>query len=121
MDSTTQAAYWAIARFCGLYTLGTLFIMAGLSFDACASLRSGALMTILLSGILLYQSGRIPERMVRAVQSAVPAHKQESQRASVLMHHQRDTIEIAYITFSQWTMSLAVVLWVVSLIAGMSN
>ncbi|SDQ84473.1 hypothetical protein [Pseudovibrio sp. Tun.PSC04-5.I4] len=120
MDALQRAAHASVARICGFYCLGVLLVMAALSFDPTSSFRSGAMLAIALSGVLIYKAWHMPTGKNDGDEAWVFVKGQEDpgglQDPDQL---QSDALRIAYHEFSKKAMAVAVGLWFVSVIAAM--
>lgn len=120
MDALQRAARASVARICGYYCLGVLLVMAALSFDPTSSFRTGAMLAIALSGVLIYKAW------------TMPGGKSDGDDAWVMIKEQNDAgslkdpnrlqsaaLREAYHEFSRKAITVAVGLWFVSIIAAM--
>ncbi|WP_310620965.1 hypothetical protein [Flexibacterium corallicola] len=121
MDTLYQTAYSSVFRFCGVYTVGTLLIMAGLSFDLTSSFRTGALLLIFLSGILLFKAWRIPHFTDHGKTEFLAMEEHGSEREPTLAPSQTDALCCAYFHFSKISAVLAVSIWLISLISALAD
>jgi hypothetical protein len=62
MDPLRQAAYVSIGRACGFGSLAILCFMVGLSFDPSLAARTGGILGLVMTGVLIVKA-RLAERV----------------------------------------------------------
>ncbi|MES0869067.1 hypothetical protein SAMN05444141_105387 [Pseudovibrio denitrificans] len=120
MDALQRAARASVARICGFYCLGVLFIMAALSFDPASSFRAGAMLAIALSAALVYKAWNMPFNKNDGDDAWALIKSQDSSSQDPNRLHS-DALRTAYHEYSKRAMVVALGLWFVSVVASFSD
>ncbi len=120
MDALQRAARASVARICGFYCVGVLFIMAALSFDPASSFRAGALLVIALSAALIYKAWIMPDGKNDGDDAWALIKDQESSGKDPNRLHS-DAVRVACHEYSKKAMAFALALWFVSVVTSLSD
>ncbi|KZK91739.1 hypothetical protein PsW64_00069 [Pseudovibrio sp. W64] len=120
MDALQRAARASVARICGFYCLGVLLIMAALSFDPASSFRTGAMLAITLSAVLVYKAWIMPNGKHDGDDAWALIKGQDSSGQDP-NRMQSDALRTAYHEYSKRAMVVALGLWFVSVVASISD
>ncbi len=121
MDNLRRLAFISVGRACGFAGLAIVILMLGFSFDPVLSTRAGALLTTLVTMILLLKSRTVLSQdhrktelwmMLKDGEAPPEAHAQRTTRAVL-----RET----YLWFAQYAVALAVALWVTSIVLSLAR
>ncbi len=120
MDALQRAARASVARICGFYCIGVLFIMAALSFDPTSSFRAGAMLVIAFSAALIYKAWTMPNGKNHGDDAWALIKGQNSGSQNPDKLHS-EALRHAYHEFSKKAMAVALTLWFMSVVAALMD
>src|SRR6185436_16731770 len=110
-----RIAFETVLRACGFGSLAIFCVMIGLSFEPRVAFQTGGVLTLVMSGILIFKAQealtknhRRTEMWLYLPKELRPPEASAQQTTAVIM---RET----YLTFALWTSGVAVGMWAIAL------
>jgi len=111
-----QIAYETVLRACGFGSLAIFCIMIGLSFEPKIAFQTGGILTILMTGILLYKAQEALTKDYRRTEMWLYIEKDQRPPEAYAQWASSTILRDTYLTFAFWTSAIAIAMWVLALL-----
>jgi hypothetical protein len=116
MEAIERAAYVSVGRACGFASLAIVCFMLGLSYQPHLSARIGAVMTLIMTGVLVFRAGTALARPYKRTETWLildVAERPDPRAAQHLIGH---ALREAYLWYARCTAAVTVVLFAATLV-----
>jgi len=115
MDPIRVISYETVMRACGFGTLAIFCTMVGLSFNPRLAFQAGGFLTMLMALILVYKAWEAPSKNHRHTELWLYLPKEQRPPEGHAQWAIATAMRETYLTFAQWTILVAIVMWVLAL------
>ena len=115
MDPIRVIAYETVMRACGFGTLAIFCTMVGMSFNARLAFQAGGFLTMLMALILVYKAWEAPSKNHRHTELWLYLPKEQRPPEGHAQWAIATAMRETYLTFAQWTILIAIAMWVLAL------
>jgi len=116
-----RVAYEIVLRACGFGSLAIFCVMVGMSFDPVLAFQTGGTLTILMALILMYKSYEARTKDYRKTEMWLYIDKRDRPPSHYAQWASATVLRETYLTFALWTSGIAIVMWVIALIASLAG
>ncbi|WP_119390012.1 hypothetical protein [Taklimakanibacter lacteus] len=116
MQAVEQAAYLSVGRACGFGALAIFCSMVGLSYDPNLAARSGGLLTMLMTAILVMRALSAPRRPYAKTETWLMLEVSQRPSAHVAQQVIGLALRDAYFWYARSTATVAALLLVTALV-----
>jgi hypothetical protein len=116
-----RIAFETVLRACGFGSLTIFCVMIGLSFEPRIAFQTGGVLTLVMTGVLIYKAQealtknhRKTEMWLYLPKELRPPEGSAQQTTSLIM---RET----YLTFALWTSAVAICMWLLALLFSLAG
>ena len=110
MQAVERAAYLSVGRACGFGALAIFCFMVGLSYDPNLAARSGGLLTMLMTAILVMRALSAPARPYRTTETWLMLEAAQRPSAHVAQQVIGSALRDAYFWYARSTATVAALL-----------
>jgi len=116
MDAIERAAYVSVGRACGFASLAILCFMVGLSYQPHLSARTGAVLTLVMTGTLIFRAGSAMARPYKQTETWLILEGPERPDPRLAQRLIGSALREAYLWYARCTAAVTVVLFTAALI-----
>ena len=121
VEDMRRIAFETVLRACGFGSLAIFCVMIGLSFEPRVAFQTGGVLTLVMSGILIFKAQealaknhRRTEMWLYLPKEQRPPEASAQQTTAVVM---RET----YLVFALWTSAVAIGMWTLALLFSLAG
>jgi hypothetical protein len=119
MEQMRRVAYETVLRACGFGSLAIFCIMIGLSFNPRAAFQAGGLLTTLMAVILIMKSREALTKDYKKTEMWLYLPKDFRPPEAYAQWASSTVLRDTYLTFAMWTSAIAIVIWILALLASL--
>jgi hypothetical protein len=116
MEHIRVLAYETVLRACGFGTLAIFCVMVGMSFNARLAFQAGGFLTTAMALILVYKAWEARNKNHRRTELWLYLPKEQRPPDGHAQWAVATVMRETYLTFAQWTILIAIAMWVIALI-----
>jgi hypothetical protein len=116
MDAIERAAYVSVGRACGFASLAILCFMVGLSYQPHLSARTGAVLTLVMTGTLIFRAGSAMARPYKQTETWLILEDPERPDPRLAQRLIGSALREAYLWYARCTAAVTVVLFTAAFI-----
>lgn len=116
MDNLRKVAFLSVGRACGFAGFAIVTLMMGLSFDPVISARAGAILTTLLTLVLLLKSRTVLSQNYKKTELWLMLKKDDAPPEAYAQWATSTVLRDTYLWFAQYAAGVAIVLWTMTLL-----
>ena len=109
-------AYETVLRACGFGSLAIFCVMIGLSFEPRVAFQTGGVLTLVMSGILIFKAQEALTKNHRRTEMWLYLPKEQRPPESYAQWASSTVLRETYLTFALWTSAIAIVMWILALV-----
>ena len=121
MERMRQAAFHTVQRACLFGALAIFCLMVGLSYDLKLAFKTGGTLTLLMTAILLYKAREARTKPYRKTEMWLYLPKHYRPPEDYAQWASATVLRETYLNFALWTSAVAVVMWTIALVIGLSG
>jgi hypothetical protein len=119
MEHMREVAYATVLRACGFGSLAIFCVMIGLSFDPRAAFQAGGFLTTLMAGVLIFKAHEALSKNYRKTEMWLYLPKELRPPEAYAQWASSTILRETYLTFAKWTAAIAIVMWILALLASL--
>jgi hypothetical protein len=116
MDAIERAAFLSVGRACGFAALAIICLMLGLSFEPHVAARSGAILTLILTGVLVFRAGSALARPYKRTETWLILDEPERPAPDIAQRLIGGALQEAYLWFARFSAAMTVILLAATLL-----
>ena len=120
MDELRRLALLSIGRGCGFAGLAIVCVMIGLTFDPVMALRSGGVLTMIVTVVLLIKARAALRQDVRRTELWIMLDEGKRPAAEYAQWVGATVLRDAYLWFAQYAAGISILLWSLALVLSLS-
>jgi hypothetical protein len=106
-----RIAYETVLRACGFGSLAIFCIMVGLSFDPLVAFQSGGVLTMVMTGILVFKAYEARSKDHRRTEMWLYLPRELRPPAATAQQLTSALMREIYLTFALWTAGISIAIW----------
>ena len=106
-----RIAYETVLRACGFGSLAIFCIMVGLSFDPLVAFQSGGVLTMVMTGILVFKAFEARTKPYRRTEMWLYLPKEQRPPEATAQQLTATLMREIYLTFALWTAGISIGMW----------
>ena len=107
MELMRRIAYETVLRACGFGSLAICCVIIGMSFEPRAAFQAGAVLTLVMTGILLLKAHEARTKDHRRTEMWLYIPREERPPADFAQWASATVLRETYLTFARWTALIA--------------
>jgi len=111
MQHLRRAAFLSIGRACGFAGLAVLCVMIGLSYEPLLAARTGAVLTTMITVVLIFKSRRALYQDYRKTEAWLLLDKKHAPPEEYAQWASATVLRDAYLWFAQYAAGMSILLW----------
>jgi hypothetical protein len=121
MEQMRRIAYETVLRACGFGSLAICCVMIGMSFEPRAAFQVGAILTLVMTGILLLKAHEARTKDHRRTEMWLYIPREERPPADFAQWASATVLRETYLTFARWTAAIAGVMAAIALVFSLAG
>ena len=118
MEVMRRLAFESVLRACSFASLAIFCVMIGLSFEPRAAFQAGAMLTLLMTAVLMLKAYGARTKHYRRTEMWLYLTDEQRPPEAYAQRMTSAVLEQTYLTFARWTAMVAVVLGILWLAAA---
>jgi len=118
MEQMRRVAFETVLRACGFASLAIFCVMIGLSFQPRMAFQSGGFLTTIMALVLIIKARNALTQDYRKTEMWLYLPKDFRPPEAYAQWASATVLRDTYLTFALWTSGIAIVLWLLALVAA---
>lgn len=116
-----RIAYEIVLRACGFGSLAIFCVMVGLSFNAVVAFQTGGVLTMIMTGVLVFKAHEAPTKPYRRTEMWLYLPEEFRPPAATAQRLTGTLMREIYLTFALWTSAIAIIMWALAVLFSLSG
>ena len=116
MEYMRRTAYEIVLRACGFGSLAIFCVMVGMSFEPQLAFKTGGILTILMSLILILKAYEARTKPYRRTELWLYLPEEQRPPEAHAQWASATVLRETYLTFARWTAAISIAMWVLALL-----
>jgi hypothetical protein len=121
MDKMREVAFLSVQRACLFGALAIFCLMVGLSFEPQLAFKAGGAATTLMAGILAYKAREARNKPHQKTEMWLLLPKEYRPPKAYAQRLSAAILRDTYLNFAFWTSAIAIAMWSIALLIGLSE
>jgi hypothetical protein len=116
-----RIAFETVLRACSFGSLAIFCVMVGLSFEPRSAFQAGAILSLLMTAVLMLKAYEAPRKNHRRTEMWLYLPKEHRPPEGCAQRVRAAVLQETYLVFASWTATVAVVLGVLALLFSLAG
>jgi hypothetical protein len=121
VEEMRRIAEETVLRACGFGSLAIFCFMVGLSFNPAVAFQSGGVLTMLMTGILVFKAFEARTKPYRRTEMWLYLPRELRPPAASAQQITATLMREIYLRFAMWTAAVAIIMWAIALLVSLAG
>lgn len=121
MEHMRRIAFETVLRACSFGSLAIFCVMIGLSFEPRAAFQAGAILTMLMTAILMLKAYEARTKNYRRTEMWLYLPKEQRPPEAYAQRASSTVLYETYLTFARWTAAISIVMGLLALLFSLTG